>query len=144
MTEEKTLIPTDSWVDDSSLRSVAERGTIDAYCNLATLVFAKITNLIAERRKGSGRAAELRSRINALWCELQDWRDYRPRRAIPLLRTEPPQKSPFQVILFTHSSSSKSVCRTISAVLTYVISLRQYVLPCGVDPAVTSRARTAE
>ncbi|KAJ4982628.1 alkaline phosphatase family protein [Stagonosporopsis vannaccii] len=105
MTEEKTLIPTDSWVNDSSLRSVAECGTIDAYCNLATLVFAKITNLIAESKKGSGRAGELRTRINALWRELQDWRDYRPRRALPLLRTEPPQKSPFQVILFTHSSS---------------------------------------
>lgn len=101
-------MPTDTWVDDSNVRSIAEHGTIDAYCNLATLIFAKIINLIADTRKGSEGLTSQKSKVNTLWLDLQAWRDCRPRRALPLLRTEPSQRSPFQIILHTHPSSSKS------------------------------------
>ncbi|KAH7082008.1 putative Zn(II)2Cys6 transcription factor [Paraphoma chrysanthemicola] len=105
MIGEETLMPTDYWVDDSTVHSVAATGTIDAYCNLATLIFAKIANFIAESRKRSTRSVDQASTTNGLWRELQDWRAYRPKQVLPLLRSEAAQNSPFQTILYTHSSS---------------------------------------
>ncbi|KAH2132806.1 hypothetical protein KXV68_000439, partial [Aspergillus fumigatus] len=37
-----TLIPTDFWLDDMSVESIAAGGDVDDYCNLAILIFAKI------------------------------------------------------------------------------------------------------
>lgn len=106
MIGEETLMATEHWVDDSSVPSVATSGTIDAYCNLATLMFAKITNLMAEIREKPGSVADRASKSATLWRELQEWRECRPREALPLRRTDTLQKSPFQTILYTHSSSS--------------------------------------
>jgi hypothetical protein len=47
--EEETLIPTGDWVDDSDVRSIAATGTLDAYCNIANLIFAKMINLFQVR-----------------------------------------------------------------------------------------------
>ncbi|OAL03229.1 hypothetical protein IQ06DRAFT_334667 [Phaeosphaeriaceae sp. SRC1lsM3a] len=105
MIGEETLMPTDYWVDDSAVHSVAATGTIDAYCNLATLIFAKIANLIAESRQRSAHSADQASTANDLWRELQDWRTFRPKQVLPLLRSAAYQNGPFQTIIYTHSSS---------------------------------------
>ncbi|KAF3002346.1 hypothetical protein E8E14_007193 [Neopestalotiopsis sp. 37M] len=41
-----TLIPTESWVVEESLEAATTRDNIDDYCNLAILMFARLTNLI--------------------------------------------------------------------------------------------------
>jgi hypothetical protein len=137
-------MPTDYWVDDSTVHSVAATGTIDAYCNLATLIFAKIANFTAEKRKRSGRLADQALTTNVLWRELQEWRSYRPKQALPLLRTEAPQKSAFRTILYTHSSSSKAKHCLSDVVLTVVFSLWQHILPHRVNSPITNRGRKAE
>jgi hypothetical protein len=103
--EEETLIPTDDWVDDSNTQSTAATGTIDAYCNLAILIFARITNLVATSRNRQGHLFNKPSQVNALWRELQAWRNHRPRQVLSLLRTEADQGSPFPTILYASSSS---------------------------------------
>jgi hypothetical protein len=143
MIGEETLMPTDYWVDDSTVHSVAATGTIDAYCNLATLIFAKIANFVAESRKRSARSADEASMTNILWHELQDWRTYRPKQVLPLIRSEAPQNGPFQTILYTHSSSSKTKHCPFDIVLTAILSLWQHVLPHRVNPSITNRERTA-
>jgi hypothetical protein len=130
-------MPPEYWVDDSNLHSVAATGTIDAYCNLATLIFAKIANFIAESRKRSARYQA--STTNVLWRELQDWRNYRPKQVLPLLRSEVSQSSPFQTIIYTHSSSSKIDYCPFEVVLTVFFSLWQHILPHRVYPSITNR-----
>lgn len=114
-------MPTDYWVDDSAVHSVAATGTIDAYCNLATLIFAKIANLIAESRQRSAHSADQASTANDLWRELQDWRTFRPKQVLPLLRSAAYQNGPFQTIIYTHSSSSKAKHCPFNIVLTVVL-----------------------
>ena len=87
------------------MRSIAATGTIDAYCNLATLIFAKIINLIATSQKRQGHLFDGSSKINTLWRELQDWRSHCPRQILSLLRTEAHQGSPFPTVLHTSNSS---------------------------------------
>jgi hypothetical protein len=87
------------------VRSTAATGTIDTYCNLATLIFAKIINFIAKSRKQQGHLACRASKVNELWRELQDWRINCPRQVLPLLRTEGHQGSPFPTVLYASSSS---------------------------------------
>ncbi|KAH7390019.1 hypothetical protein BKA66DRAFT_489547 [Pyrenochaeta sp. MPI-SDFR-AT-0127] len=105
MIGEETLMPTDHWVDDNVVHSVAATGTIDAYCNLTTLIFAKVANFIAENQKRSDNLTNEALTINALWHELQEWRSHRPKEVLPLLRVKVPRKGPFQTILYSHSSS---------------------------------------
>lgn len=87
------------------MRSIAATASIDAYCNLAILIFAKIINLIAMSRKQQGHLSDSPSTINALWRELQDWRIHRPRQVLSLIRTEAHQGNPFPTVLYTSNSS---------------------------------------
>ncbi|KAI8198037.1 putative Zn(II)2Cys6 transcription factor [Colletotrichum sp. SAR 10_70] len=70
--EQSTLIPTDSWVQDESVASVAAKNDLDDYCNLAILIFAKIVNvtglMLQNATLSSPRAA---LNVNELWNELQ-------------------------------------------------------------------------
>lgn len=113
-------MPTDHWVDDSDINSVVLTGTIDAYCNLVIRIFAKIVNFLAEWNKRPTTSADRSATINALWHELQEWRRYRPKEAHTLLRSEKAQSSPFQTIIYTNSSSSKS---TLNLILTVLICI---------------------
>lgn len=97
---ESTLISPERWADDIDPASIAATGTTDDYCNLPTLILAKIVNLIA-----GGLQSPATTDINALWSNLQAWRDHRPRQALPLLRTN--GRSTFPDVL--HASDS-SVC----------------------------------
>ena len=118
MIGEMTLMSTDDWVDDDSVESVAATGDIDAYCNLAILIFAKIINLLADWDKEGKVQSGATSKINSLWHELQEWHRHRPRETVPLLRADTPANRPFPSILFTQSSSSKtSICSVQDACL---------------------------
>ncbi|CAN9363273.1 unnamed protein product [Alternaria alternata] len=97
--KEQTLVPTDDWIDDCNAWSIAATLNTDAYCNLATLIFAKITNMIAKYHNNC------QSDVQELWSELQDWRQYRPTQVLPLIRTEAHQRSPFPIVVHTDSSS---------------------------------------
>ncbi|KAH7064336.1 putative Zn(II)2Cys6 transcription factor [Paraphoma chrysanthemicola] len=102
---EETLIPTGDWVDESDARSIAATGTVDAYCNLAILIFAKVTNLVATSEKQPQDSYNRPAKINALWRELQDWRIHCPSQVLSLLRTEVDHEIPFPTVLYASSSS---------------------------------------
>ncbi|RAK97986.1 uncharacterized protein BO80DRAFT_495962 [Aspergillus ibericus CBS 121593] len=74
VSEKTTLIPTDFWLDDMSIESVAAKGDVDEYCNLANLIFAKIVNL---RATGYHATA-----VRSLWDELQTWYHLRPQSVV--------------------------------------------------------------
>lgn len=97
------------------MESVAATGQLDAYCNLAILIFAKIINFLADCQQ-AGRSSTIEvETINSLWTELQAWRDHRLKEALPLFRSGKSKHQAFETIIFTHSSSSKSVhkvCQT--------------------------------
>ncbi|KJK65498.1 specific transcription factor domain protein [Aspergillus parasiticus SU-1] len=40
-----TLIPTDFWLDDTSIESLATERDVDDYCNLAIFIFAQVVNI---------------------------------------------------------------------------------------------------
>jgi hypothetical protein len=104
-----TLIPTDSWVDEDSLVSVAAKGNTDDYCNLAILIFARIINVLNEEHDvGRTSQTELREKAQTSWEELQRWRHLRPRSVKPLLRVDKSEKKPFPTIVLALSASSKS------------------------------------
>lgn len=70
--EQTTLIPTDSWVHDESVESVAAKGDLDDFCNLTLLSFARALNLLngghaasRSRRRSFGESAR------RLWRGLQ-------------------------------------------------------------------------
>ncbi|KAE8365446.1 hypothetical protein BDV27DRAFT_171612 [Aspergillus caelatus] len=42
-----TLIPTDFWLDDASIESLATKRDVDDYCNFAIFIFAQIVNMLA-------------------------------------------------------------------------------------------------
>lgn len=104
---EKTLMPTEFWVDDHLVERVAAKGQPDTYCNLATLIFAKIINFLADYQQRSGAPAGGAEAINSLWAELQAWRDHRLGESLPLFRGGRSKQSPFATIIFTQPSSSK-------------------------------------
>lgn len=104
---EKTLMPTEFWVDDHLVESVAAKGQLDAYCNLATLIFAKIINFLADYQQRPGAPAGDVETINSLWAEMQAWRDHRLKESLPLFRGGSSKQSPFDTIIFTQPSSSK-------------------------------------
>ncbi|KAL4982407.1 hypothetical protein BDW68DRAFT_195359 [Aspergillus falconensis] len=102
----RLLIPTDSWVDNSSIPLVAATGTLDDYCNLAILVFAQIVNLLADAQfyhRESDPAYY--SSVGKLWDELQEWWRLRPKEACPLLRESSSGTNPFPTVVFSRSSS---------------------------------------
>ncbi|OAL47019.1 hypothetical protein IQ07DRAFT_546297 [Pyrenochaeta sp. DS3sAY3a] len=101
---EKTLVSPESWVDDDSPTSITTTRNIDDYCNLATLLLAKIVNLVG----GSSPIVEYSSvsaEIYALWLGLQQWYSHRPRQIGPLMRTDSDGTSVFPTILLTGDSS---------------------------------------
>lgn len=99
---------TEFWMEDDSVESVAAAGQLDAYCNLAILIFAKIINFLADCQQPDRISTTEVETINLLWTELQAWRDHRPKEALPLFRSGKSKHQPFETIIFTHSSSSKS------------------------------------
>ncbi|KAE8393526.1 putative Zn(II)2Cys6 transcription factor [Aspergillus alliaceus] len=102
----KTLIPTDSWVNDSSIQSAAAKGNVDDYCNLAILVFAQIVNLLADAKPdGKGVDIAYSSCVQKLWDELQAWRRLRPKEVCPLLRESSTGSNPFPSVVFSRPSS---------------------------------------
>lgn len=104
---EKTLMPTEFWVDDDLVEPVAAKGQLDAYCNLAILIFAKIINFLADYQQRAGTSASDTETINSLWAELQAWRNHRLKESLPLFRGGKSKQSPFATIIFTQPSSSK-------------------------------------
>ncbi|GKZ96704.1 hypothetical protein AnigIFM59636_011219 [Aspergillus niger] len=102
----RLLIPTDSWVDNSSISWVAANGTLDDYCNLAILVFARIVNLLADAQLCHRDSDSVYySSVKNLWDELQEWWRLRPKEVCPLLRETPMGTNPFPAVIFSRSSS---------------------------------------
>lgn len=124
MIGERTLMPTSCWVNNSNVQSAAATGTLDAYCNLATFFFAKIINFLADSQHGSESSEVTIATANDLWRELQAWQKHRPREALPLLRGEASLKTPFQNIIYTHSSPSKIRIPSQNILLIVSYSLR--------------------
>lgn len=91
-----------------SIPSVAAKGDIDDYCNLANLIFAEIVNFRATCGPyKSGHHSTYTVSVSILWQKLQDWRDYRPQEVKPLLRNPVAPSKVFPVVLYSRSSSSK-------------------------------------
>ncbi|KAF2019572.1 hypothetical protein BU24DRAFT_439648 [Aaosphaeria arxii CBS 175.79] len=106
MIGEQTLMPTEDWVDNNSIISTATSGSVDAYCNLAILIFAKIINLRAKIHRRPSRSTEYVSEVNQLWNEVEDWQKHRPEQVHPLFPFRVnASKCPFETIIFSHSSS---------------------------------------
>lgn len=106
-----TLIPTDFWLDDMSIESVAAKVAVDDYCNLAILIFARIVNLLASRDPNEEEFQSTRptSSMLSLWDDLQKWRRLRPPEVRPLLRDDPsPTGNVFPMVVYSRSSSSES------------------------------------
>lgn len=106
--EQSTLIPTDSWVQNESVASVAAKNDLDDYCNLAILIFAKIVNVTGPMlQHATLYSPEVTPIVNDLWKELQAWLSYRPKDALPLVSAGPTRSNPFPTVLFATSSPSK-------------------------------------
>lgn len=114
---EKTLMPTEFWVDEDLVEPVAAKGQLDAYCNLAILIFAKIINLLADYKHRAGASASDVETINSLWAQLQAWRNHRIMESLPLFRGGKSKQSPFETIIFTQPSSSKGTRHHLSATM---------------------------
>lgn len=101
-----TLIPTDFWLDDMSIESLAAKGNVDDYCNLAILIFAWIVNLraISSKEKES---RSISAAVSNLWDEFQKWYRLRPEEVCPLLKNSSSPSRVFPTIVYTRSSSSK-------------------------------------
>ncbi|GMF70466.1 unnamed protein product [Aspergillus oryzae] len=70
-----TLIPTDFWLDDTSIESLATKRDVDDYCNLAIFIFAQIVNMLAAPGFGTKKAGStLAVSVSRLWGELQKWK----------------------------------------------------------------------
>lgn len=71
------------------------------YCNITTLILAKIVNLLA------GDFGNYGDEINALWGDLQAWQSHRPSQILPILRTESSYSSPYPMVLH---AGDPSIC----------------------------------
>ncbi|KAL4767131.1 hypothetical protein BDW60DRAFT_220799 [Aspergillus nidulans var. acristatus] len=93
-------------IEDMSIASVAAKGDVDDYCNLANLIFAEIVNLLAEHGpQEGGHVTTHTASISLLWEKMQDWRSLRPSEVKPLLRNSTTQRSVFPKLLYSRSSS---------------------------------------
>lgn len=111
ITQNMTLIPTDFWLDDTSCKSVRTAGSIDDYCNLAILIFARIVNLLALRnnRENEYYNPASTTQLLTLWDELLEWHRHRPPEVYPLLRDPRSSGKVFPTIILSRASSSKSL-----------------------------------
>lgn len=143
ITQNTTLIPTDFWLDDTSCKSVRTTGSIDDYCNLAILTFAKIVNLLALRshRENECYSSASATSLLSLWDELQEWYQQRPPDVYPLLRDPCSSGKVFPTIIFSRASSSKSTRHPIIALRAYscLASMREHLLPYWVHIASSDR-----
>jgi hypothetical protein len=101
-----TLIPTNIWVNDESLERAAALDSSDDYCNLSTLIFARVVNCLSgDVHPDSG--AEPVHECQELWFRLQQWWTLRPKRIRHLYHSKPTALNPFPLIIFSQTSSSK-------------------------------------
>ncbi|RAH47725.1 Zn(II)2Cys6 transcription factor [Aspergillus brunneoviolaceus CBS 621.78] len=105
VTRKTTLIPAHFWMNDMSLESLAAKGKVDDYCNMANLIFAKIVNCLA-RCVGHSKI-DLGESVAALWDEMQRWYRLRPPDVHPLLRQEPCPGTVFPTVLHARTSASE-------------------------------------
>ncbi|PYI24790.1 hypothetical protein BO99DRAFT_469894 [Aspergillus violaceofuscus CBS 115571] len=103
VTRKMTLIPAHFWMNDISLESLAAKGKVDDYCNMANLIFAKIINLLASSFGRNN--VDLGESVAALWDEMQDWYRLRPPDVHPLLRQDPSPGSVLPTILHARTSA---------------------------------------
>lgn len=109
-TRQKTLIPTESWVENDSITFVAHTGDLDDYCNLPILFFARIVNLMASPHIAPGDPGVV-ALIEELWGKLQQWHSCRPEKARPLARVDLTGINPFPHVIYAQSSPSKVFSR---------------------------------
>ncbi|KAH7129735.1 hypothetical protein B0J13DRAFT_644606, partial [Dactylonectria estremocensis] len=102
---ETTLIPTECWVKNDSVLSVAATGDIDDYCNLAILAFAKTVNMLASNSSSGSSGSRRNKMADSLWDYIQQWRDNRPTEVQPLLRAHSGVSGPFPITTFTRSAA---------------------------------------
>ncbi|KAJ1711921.1 hypothetical protein NYO67_5952 [Aspergillus flavus] len=101
-----TLIPTDFWLDDTSIESLATKRDVDDYCNLAIFIFAQIVNMLAAPGFGTNKAGStLAVSVSRLWGELQKWYRLRPQEVCPLLRDSCIPPSVFPAVIYTSASA---------------------------------------
>ncbi|KAJ8118396.1 hypothetical protein OPT61_g596 [Boeremia exigua] len=101
LNKESTLLPTDGWIRPEDLNSSTMAETAEGYCNLVTLLLARIINLLADR---------CQQNAGELWDEVQQWYSRRPPQLLPVLRTEPSGRNPFPMILH---AGNPSICANI-------------------------------
>lgn len=102
--KDKTLVAPETWTDGRKPSSVAVSGTLENYCNLSTLILAKVVNLSATGFPHDEQPGGI-SKIDSLWLDLQEWYEYRPRELLPLLRVDPSRGNPLPTILLAGDSS---------------------------------------
>ncbi|KAH6999521.1 putative Zn(II)2Cys6 transcription factor [Ilyonectria destructans] len=102
---ETTLIPTEFWVKNDSVPSVAAGGDVDDYCNLAILIFAKTVNLLASNSVLGASASRRNKMIVSLWDSMHQWWENRPTEVQPLLRAHSGESGPFPITTFTRPAS---------------------------------------
>ncbi|OMP83588.1 hypothetical protein BK809_0004969, partial [Diplodia seriata] len=112
ITRQRTLIPTESWVETDSVRTIAEMGDLDDYCNLAILFFARIVNLMASLHEPARR--EVAAEVRVLWDKLQEWYARRPEKARPLMRLDRDGTNPFPRIMYSQSSPKEFAAEKIA------------------------------
>ncbi|KAK6832795.1 hypothetical protein RU639_004023 [Aspergillus parasiticus] len=101
-----TLIPTDFWLDDTSIESLATERDVDDYCNLAIFIFAQVVNMLAVPRFGTKKAGStLAVSVSRLWGELQKWYRLRPQEVCPLLRDSCLPPRVFPAVIYTSASA---------------------------------------
>ncbi|CAI4220213.1 unnamed protein product [Parascedosporium putredinis] len=106
ITNQTTLIPSELWVHDDCASSVAASGDLDDYCNLAIVAFSKIVNLLSQDEHSQRLSlSHFAFQVETSWNELQAWRLFRPREAMPLWRTEESEGSPFPAVIYAQASS---------------------------------------
>lgn len=89
-----------------SVESLAAKGNVDDYCNLAILIFAQIVNLraISSRERESQFTS---TAVSNLWDEFQKRYRLRPEEVRPLFRDFSSPSRVFPTVLYTRSSSSE-------------------------------------
>ncbi|RAK77244.1 uncharacterized protein BO72DRAFT_468545 [Aspergillus fijiensis CBS 313.89] len=102
VTRKTTLIPAHFWMNDMSLESLAAKGKVDDYCNIANLIFAKIVNCLT---RCVGHSKIDLGESAALWDEMQRWYRLRPPDVHPLLRQEPCPGTIFPTVLHARTSA---------------------------------------